>query len=73
MTTSVTDRFHIVGSSSPRPDAEHVIYADGAGAGALRADDVELSHWVPEPDRRRVQGRHLHRDLPALRGEPVAA
>jgi hypothetical protein len=47
MTTSVTDRFHIVGSSRPRPDVERVIYADGAGAGGLRAEDVELSHWVP--------------------------
>lgn len=48
MTTSVTDQFHIQGSSRPRPDATRVIYADGARAGALRAGaDIELSHWVP--------------------------
>jgi hypothetical protein len=48
MTTSVTDRFHIEGSSYPRPDVARVIYADGAGAGRVRAGvDVELSHWVP--------------------------
>jgi hypothetical protein len=48
VTTSVTDRFFIEGSSQPRPAAARVIYADGAGAGRLRAGvDTELSHWVP--------------------------
>ena len=48
MTTSVTDRFYIEGSGHPRPEAERVIYADGAGGGSLRPGiDIELSHWVP--------------------------
>ena len=48
MTTAVTDRFYIEGTTHPRPDAAHVIYADGAGAGRVRAGtDIELSHWVP--------------------------
>ena len=48
MTTSVTDRLYIEGTTHPRPAAECVIYADGAGAGRVRVGtDVELSHWVP--------------------------
>jgi hypothetical protein len=48
MTASVTDRFYIEGTTRPRPEAECVIYADGAGAGRVRAGaDIELSHWVP--------------------------
>lgn len=48
MPAAVTDRFFIEGSRGPRPDADCVIYADGAGAGRLRPGvDIELSHWVP--------------------------
>jgi hypothetical protein len=48
MTTAVTDRFYIEGTTHPRPAAARVIYADGAGAGQVRAGaDIELSHWVP--------------------------
>jgi len=48
MTTAVTDRFYIEGTTHPRPDAARVIYADGAGAGRVRPGaDIELSHWVP--------------------------
>src|SRR6478735_7343784 len=48
MTTAVTDRFYIEGTTHPRPDAARVIYADGAGAGRVRSGtDIELSHWVP--------------------------
>jgi len=36
MTTAVTDRFYIEGTTQPRPDAARVIYADGAGAGRVR-------------------------------------
>ncbi len=48
MRASVTSRFYIEGSRDPRPAANRVVYADGAGAGRLRPGiDVELSHWVP--------------------------
>lgn len=48
MPASVTNRFYIEGSRAPRPAADRIIYADGAGAGRLRPGiDVELSHWVP--------------------------
>jgi hypothetical protein len=44
----VADRFHVDGSTDPRPDAPRVIYADGADAGrARRPGEIELSHWVP--------------------------
>jgi len=42
------ERFEIIGHSSPRPDAEHIIFCDGAGGDILRpAGDLELSHWRP--------------------------
>ena len=48
MVAPVSDRFHITGSSRPRPSAGRVIYADGAGAVDCRPGiDTELSHWVP--------------------------
>jgi hypothetical protein len=48
VSTPVIERFHIVGGGRPRPAAERVAYADGAGAAEHRAGiDIELSHWVP--------------------------
>ncbi len=42
------DRFEIIGPSSPRPAAEHIIFCDGAGGDMFRpASDLELSHWRP--------------------------
>lgn len=42
------DRFEIVGSGSPRPNAERIIFCDGTGGRLFRADtDLELSHWRP--------------------------
>jgi len=35
------DRFEIIGHSSPRPDAEHIIFCDGAGG-----DNVGLEREV---------------------------
>lgn len=48
------DRWHVEGSSSSRPSAQRVIYADGsAGPDFQPGVDLELSHWVPTttPDR----------------------
>jgi hypothetical protein len=42
------DRFEIVGTGSPRPDADRIIFCDGTGGSMYRADtDLELSHWRP--------------------------
>jgi hypothetical protein len=42
------DRFEIIGTSSPRPEADRIIFCDGTGGGLYRADtDLELSHWRP--------------------------
>ena len=42
------ERFEIVGSTSPRPDAERIIFCDGTGGNLFHADtDLELSHWRP--------------------------
>lgn len=42
------DRFEIIGHDSPRPDAEHIIFCDGAGGSLFRPTmDLELSHWRP--------------------------
>jgi hypothetical protein len=42
------DRFLILDHDTPPPDAEHIIYCDGAGGAAFRADrDMDLSHWRP--------------------------
>ena len=42
------DRFEIVGSGSPRPDADRIIFCDGTGGRLFRAEtDLELSHWRP--------------------------
>jgi hypothetical protein len=41
-------QFEIVGSSSPRPDAERILFCDGTGGGLFNAEsDLELSHWRP--------------------------
>jgi hypothetical protein len=52
--TAVPERWHVLGSGSPRPEAERVIYADGSAGREFRSGvDLELSHWVPTttPDR----------------------
>jgi hypothetical protein len=42
------DHFEIVGSQSPRPDADQIIFCDGTGGRHFRAGaDLELSHWRP--------------------------
>jgi hypothetical protein len=42
------DRFEIVGSTSPRPKAEKIIFCDGTGGSLYRPEsDLELSHWRP--------------------------
>jgi hypothetical protein len=42
------DRFEIIGHSSRRPDAEHIIFCDGTGGEHYRPEtDLELSHWRP--------------------------
>ncbi len=42
------DRFAIIDHDSPRPDAEHIVFCDGAGEELFRAQtDLELSHWRP--------------------------
>jgi hypothetical protein len=41
-------KFHIAGSSTPRPAARSVIYCDGGTDDQYREGvDLELSHWVP--------------------------
>jgi hypothetical protein len=51
-------RWHIDGSSRPRPESFGTIYCDGAAAaGVVRPGiDLELSHWVPNvtPERYRA-------------------
>lgn len=42
------DRFEIVGSKSPRPPAEKILFCDGTGGSLLQTEtDLELSHWRP--------------------------
>lgn len=42
------DRFEIVSSDSPRPQAERIIFCDGTGGCHFREEtDLELSHWRP--------------------------
>lgn len=42
------DRFEIISTGSPRPNAERIIFCDGTGGSLYRADtDLELSHWRP--------------------------
>lgn len=42
------ERFEIVGHDSPRPDAERIVFCDGAGGSLFRQGaDLELSHWRP--------------------------
>lgn len=42
------DRFEILGTSALRPDAQRIVFCDGAGGSLFRADtDLELSHWRP--------------------------
>ena len=42
------DRFEIVDSGSPRPEAERIIFCDGTGGKLFHAEtDMELSHWRP--------------------------
>lgn len=42
------DRFEIIAHDAPRPDAERILFCDGAGGGLFRDDaDLELSHWRP--------------------------
>jgi len=42
------DRYEILDSAAPRPDAEHILFCDGTGGEHFRADaDLELSHWRP--------------------------
>ena len=42
------DRYEILNSAAPRPDAEHILFCDGTGGEHFRADaDLELSHWRP--------------------------
>lgn len=41
-------KFHIAGSSTPRPPARSVIYCDGGTDAQYREGvDLELSHWIP--------------------------
>lgn len=45
---AMIDRYEIVGSGSRRPDAERIVFCDGAGGRLFRAaTDLELSHWRP--------------------------
>src|SRR5262245_5867101 len=47
-TTEMIDRFEIIGHSSPRPDAEPIIFCDGTGGDIYSpATDLDLSHWRP--------------------------
>lgn len=42
------DRFLILKHGDPRPDAERVVYCDGAGGRVFReGTDLDLSHWRP--------------------------
>jgi hypothetical protein len=42
------DRFLILAHSDPRPDAERIIFCDGAGGRIFReGTDLDLSHWRP--------------------------
>lgn len=42
------NRFDIIGHDGPRPDAERIVYCDGAGGSIFRPEtDLELSHWRP--------------------------
>jgi hypothetical protein len=42
------ERFEIIGHSSPRPAAEHILFCDGTGGDIFRPQtDLELSHWRP--------------------------
>jgi hypothetical protein len=42
------DRFEIVESGAPRPDADRILFCDGTGGEMFRAEtDLELSHWRP--------------------------
>ena len=42
------DRYEILNSEAPRPEADHIIFCDGTGGRLFRADDdLELSHWRP--------------------------
>lgn len=42
------DRFEILDSNSPRPDAERIIFCDGTGGAIFQPhSDLELSHWRP--------------------------
>jgi uncharacterized protein DUF6687 len=46
--TAMIDRFEIIGHSSPRPDAERILFCDGTGGCIFRPEtDLELSHWRP--------------------------
>ena len=56
------DRFEIVGSGSPRPEAERIIFCDGTGGELFHADtDLELSHWRPNCTAPRIRlGKRLY-------------
>jgi hypothetical protein len=42
------DRFEIIAYGGSRPNAERIIFCDGAGGGIYRPEsDLELSHWRP--------------------------
>lgn len=42
------ERFEILDSGSPRPQAERIVFCDGAGGRLFRPEtDLELSHWRP--------------------------
>jgi hypothetical protein len=42
------DRFDVIGHGAPRPDADRVLFCDGAGGSLFRdGADLELSHWRP--------------------------
>ncbi|HVX63894.1 MAG TPA: DUF6687 family protein [Pirellulales bacterium] len=42
------DRFEIIAHGASRPDAEHIVFCDGAGGELFRdVADLELSHWRP--------------------------
>lgn len=42
------DRFEIIEDDGPRPEAERIVFCDGAGGTLSQPDwDLELSHWRP--------------------------
>lgn len=50
------DRFLILNHGAPRPDAERVVFCDGAGGGIFRtATDLDLSHWRPNQTPRQFR------------------